>query len=162
MTGVLLLICAGFLTGYAESHKLSVRVEKLDAFFRFLSAAKSEIRYSSIPVESIVKKHGTELSFLKACTELGDAGYGWRSAWEAAIDEKAKDEGFSGSDLDLLKGFGEGFGASDTEGQLSHFDLYSELTAAALKNAREERNKKSKLYMMLGVSGGMVLAILLC
>lgn len=144
-----------------ESHKLTVRVEKLEAFLRFLSAAKTEIRYSSMPVESIIRRHGEGISFFSYLKDVGIGG-DWVSAWNEAVAKRALDEGFFHRDVELLKGFGAGFGASDTDGQLSHFSLYANLTAAALNDAKEERNRKAKLYQMLGIFAGMAAAILLC
>lgn len=137
-------------------------MEKLEAFLCFLSAAKAEIRYSSIPVWSVVRKHGQGLSFLELCAEKSLSGNGWQEAWESAVLEKAKDEGFSKSDLDLLRGFGAGFGTSDTEGQLAHFSLYAGLAEEALEGAKQDRNRKSRLYLMLGSFGGILTALLLC
>lgn len=161
MAGALLLIGAGLLAGYMESHKLSVRVEKLEAFLRFLSSAQAEIKYSSMPVEAILQTHGGEITFLSHLSGSATGG-SWRSAWDDAVSRHAKEEGFSQKDVALLKGFGSGFGASDTEGQAAHFSLYKTLTASALDEARRDRDRKSKLYLMLGVFGGMAAAILLC
>lgn len=144
-----------------ESHKLSVRVEKLEAFLRFLSAAKTEIRFSSMPVESIIRRHGDGISFFSYIKDVNSNG-DWVGAWNEAVNKCAMAEGFFRKDLELLEGFGAGFGASDTDGQISHFSLYANLTTAALNDAKEERNRKSKLYLMLGIFGGMAAAILLC
>jgi stage III sporulation protein AB len=162
LAGAVLLIFAGILAGYMESHKLSVRVEKLEKFLRFLTSAKTEIRYSSMPVESIVQKYGEGLSFLADCAKRNSGGQGWPSAWNESVASRAAGEGFSKKDLDLLYGFGGGFGATDTEGQLSHISLYLGLTAEALKSAKEEREKKSRLYQMLGTFAGIASALLLC
>ena len=155
------MIGAGFLAGYMESHKLAVRVEKLEAFLRFLSSAKAEIRYSSMPVESILRTHGEGISFFSLLDGV-PAGNSWNKAWNDAVQCHAREEGFFQKDLELLKGFGEGFGSSDTEGQLAHFSLYETLATSALNEAKEEHGRKSKLYLMLGVFGGMAAAILLC
>jgi len=40
--------------------------------------------------------------------------------------------------------------------------MYYELVSDRLKNAREEKTGKSKLYQMLGVFSGMAAALLLC
>ena len=162
LAGAILLIAAGAFAGSMESHRLTVRVRKLEAFLRFLSSAKTEIRYSAMPVAGIVEKHGGELSFLSACAERCADGEDWPAAWSAAVNEKAGIEGFFSKDLELLRGFGADFGASDTEGQLSHCSLYADLTAAALEGAKEDRNRKSKLYQMLGIFAGMAAALLLC
>ncbi len=110
----------------------------------------------------LAQRHGEELPFLLLCAEKCAAGADWGLAWKSAVLEDAAREGFSKKDVSLLLNFGAGFGTSDTQGQLSHFSLYSELAAQALKSAKEERDRKSKLYRMLGVSGGVAAAILLC
>ncbi len=144
-----------------ESHKLSLRVEKLESFLHFLSAAKSEIRFSALPVAGILQKHSEGIEFFWLIPD-GTSGDDWAKSWNGAVLAGAVHEGFSQKDLELLTGFGEGFGTSDTEGQIAHFSLYENLTSSALREAREERNRKSKLYRMLGIFGGTAAAILLC
>ena len=145
-----------------ESHRLAVRVEQLETFLRFVSAAQTEIRFSALPVEQIVQKHGDDLEFLKLCGENCKNGYGFMDAWKAGVNAGAKENGFNKKDIALLQDFGSEFGASDTDGQLSHCALYYELVSDRLKNAREEKARKSKLYQMLGVFSGMAAALLLC
>lgn len=136
-------------------------MEKLEAFLRFLTSAQTEIRYSAMPVEAILQAHGGEISFLSGLRGSA-AGGSWGKSWEDAVSRHAREEGFSQKDVAMLKSFGSGFGASDTAGQIAHFGLYETLTASALDEARQERDRKSKLYLMLGVFGGMAAAILLC
>lgn len=143
-----------------ESRRLCLRVEKLEAFLRFLSAAKTEIRYSSLPVESVLRKHGGEFSFFPLSAKEGPNG--WGRAWSEAVRTRAGAEGFAPGDVRLLEEFGSGFGTSDTQGQIAHFSLYESLAAAALEEAKKERDGKSRLYRMLGVFGGAAAAILLC
>ena len=139
-----------------------MRVEQLEAFLRFLSAAQTEIRFAALPVEQIVQRHGGEMEFLKICGESCKSGGSFLSAWNNGVRSGTKGRGLIAGDIGLLQGFGEGFGASDTEGQLSHCTLYSELISESLKNAREEKKRKSKLYQTLGVFSGMTAALLLC
>jgi stage III sporulation protein AB len=152
----------GTLAGYMESHRLTMRVEQLEAFLRFLSAAQTEIRFAALPVEQIVQRHGGEMEFLRICAEHCRENGSFLSAWNAGVQSGTRGRGFLAGDIGLLHGFGEGFGASDTEGQLSHCALYSQLISENLKNAREEKNRKSKLYQTLGVFSGMAAALLLC
>jgi stage III sporulation protein AB len=157
-----LLIFAGTLLGYTESHKLSVRVEHLESFLRFLSAARTEVRYSAIPVAQVVERHGTELRFLRECVKRCDDGESFAQAWKNAVLSSGENDGFAAHDAELLLSFGEGFGTSDTDGQISHMELYSGLFRANLKSARDDRNRKSKLYLTLGVFAGLSSALLLC
>lgn len=160
--GTLLLIAAGALAGYMESHRLEMRVERLEEFLRFLSSAQTEIRFSALPVEQIVQRHGGDLEFLQRCGDCFQKGVDFMSAWQAGVNSCAKNSGFNERDMELLKGFGRGFGVSDTDGQLSHCALYCELTAQSLKDAKEEKERKSRLYQMFGVFSGMAAALLLC
>lgn len=153
---------AGTLAGYMESHKLTRRVERLSAFVRFLSAAQTEIRFSALPVEQIVRRHGKELPFLAQCARLCGEGEDFGNAWAQAVDCDAAREGFLKKDAELLKNFGAGFGASDTEGQLSHCGLYLTLFESSLRSARKDEERKSKLYLMLGICSGAVAALVLC
>lgn len=162
MTGALILIAAGALAGYMESHRLAVRVEQLERFLRFVSCAQTEIRFSALPVEQIVQRHGSDLEFLRQCGDSFQKSGDFQSAWQAGVKGCAKSGGFNDKDVELLKGFGSGFGVSDTDGQLSHCALYYELTAQNLKEARGEKERKSRLYQMFGVFSGMAAALLLC
>lgn len=99
-------------------------------------------------------------SFL-ICKVLPVAGAG-RKCGAVLFLSMPRVKGLQKKDLDLLNGFGTGFGASDTESQVAHFTLYETLTTSAINEARAERDRKSKLYLMLGVFGGMAAAILLC
>lgn len=151
----------GTLAGYMESRKLYIRVEQLEAFLRFLSAAQTEIRFAALPVEEIVQRHCNDVDFLKLCSRECNKGKSFLSAWEEGVRLGTKGCGFTKSDMSLFYRFGEGFGASDTEGQLCHCNLYSELIGVNLKNARDEKQRKSKLYQVLGVFSGIAAALLL-
>jgi stage III sporulation protein AB len=153
---------AGSLSGYMESRKLFVRVDSLELFLRFLSAAKTEIRYSAVPVVQVIKRHSSGFKFLEECVSNCEQGNGFAAAWKYAVTYCAKQDGFAANDIKLLLSFGEGFGASDTDGQIAHLELYSELFDTNLKSAREDRNRKSKLYLMLGIFAGLSSALLLC
>ncbi len=144
-----------------ESHKLALRVEKLERFLIFITSAGAEVRYSAAPVDEIVAKHGAGLDFLSYCIKYGRDGSSFGEAWISAVKSEAENEGFSAKDCELLLGFGEGFGTSDTNGQISHCRLYSQLAAENLKNAKDEQARKSRLYQMLGIFAGISLSLLL-
>lgn len=160
--GILLLIAAGTMAGYAQSHRLSQRVEQLEKTLRFLTAAQTEIRYSAADVAEIVQKHGSSLAFLRQCASHCREGEDFHSAWEEGVRTGTKGTGLTEKDRSLLRDFGDGFGASDVEGQLSHCRLYAELLGDRLERAREEKSRKGKLYLMLGSFSGIAVALFLC
>ena len=72
--GILLLIAAGTIAGYVQSHRLSQRVQQLEEMLRFLNAAQTEIRYSAASVAEIVQRHGRSLAFLQECAAHCEEG----------------------------------------------------------------------------------------
>ncbi|MFR8529634.1 stage III sporulation protein AB [Anaeromassilibacillus sp. An250] len=160
--GILLLIAAGTIAGYVQSHRLSQRVAQLEEMLRFLNAAQTEIRYSAASVVEIIQRHGSSLAFLQQCAARYKAGEDFHTAWEEGVRTGAKGTGLTEEDQTLLRDFGSGFGASDVEGQLSHCRLYAELFQDRLERARQEKARKGKLYLMLGSFSGIAVALFLC
>ena len=161
MTGIIIVAAACVLAGYMESRRLGTRVKELEKFMAFLSAAKTEIRYSAVPVERIVAKHGKELKFLALCGTYCAAGERFHDAWLHGVEAGTAGTGLNAKDLDYIRDFGGGFGATDLEGQLAHCQLYLEFIGGALAEAKEEKAQKSRLYLMLGIFGGLAAALLL-
>ncbi|WP_411655900.1 hypothetical protein [Anaeromassilibacillus sp. SJQ-1] len=80
--GILLLIAAGTIAGYVQSHRLSQRVQQLEEMLRFLNAAQTEIRYSAASVAEIVQRHGRSLAFLQECAAHCEEGGGFPHSLE--------------------------------------------------------------------------------
>ena len=154
------MITAASLAGFTESRKLSLREQELERFLRFLSNARTEIRYASMPVEELVRRHGEGLALWRPCMDALEAGEGFSRAWNDGV-RVSKGMGLTGKDRALLMSFGEGLGTTDLEGQMAHCDLYEGLIRCALEEAKGEKEKKGKLYQMLGVSAGLAAALLL-
>lgn len=154
-------MAACILAGYMESRKLGGRVQELERFFSFLSLAREEIRYSALPVERIVQKHGQSQPFLALCSRYCGEGEPFPQAWEHGMRDGLACSGMTVQDLEYIREFGRGFGASDTEGQLAHCQLYTGFIGGALAKAKEEKEKKARLYFMLGLFGGIAAALLL-
>lgn len=64
-------------------------------------------------------------------------------------------------DIRILDDFSEDLGASDTDSQLRHIQLYVSLLNNRLDEAREEEKRKGKLTLVLPLSIGIAAAILL-
>lgn len=153
---MLLLILTGAFAGLQASLKLARRERELEAFFRFVQNAETEVLFSALPVSEVVERHGGELPFLRRCASLCAGGEDFSLAWERAIRETVRG---NRGDADLFLRFGEGFGATDAQGQEAHCRLTLGLTDQRLRDAREERRQKGRLYRMLGVLGGLAAAL---
>ena len=155
--GAVLLVLAGAGAGYLQSHKLRRRKERLRTFLEFLSAARTEISYAALPVEEILERHGQGLDFLAPYFAARTAGAPFLQAWDKAVHSPLLTQ----EDRAVVSGFGDGFGASDTEGQMAHCGLYMDLTRKLLAGAEEDCARKCKLYQMLGICGGAVAALVI-
>lgn len=126
----------------------------------------SRIRYTAAPVDELLVEvaHSSEfhmLSFLQEAAKSVDREGGFHEAWSAGLLKSGKVCGFTQEDLELLRNFGEGLGRTDIEGQLEHCRMYAAQLGERLVQARREAASKSRLYITLGVTGGMALALLL-
>lgn len=159
LLGMLLLVLTGAFAGFQASLSLAKRERELELFFRFVQSAETEILFSALPVAEVVGRHGGELPFLRRCARLCQEGEDFFLAWERAVREtQPVDRG----DAELYLRFGEGFGTTDAPGQAAHCRLTLGLTEQRLRDAREERRQKGRLYRMLGVLGGLAAALLFC
>lgn len=65
------------------------------------------------------------------------------------------------ADMELYRRFVRKLGDSDIESQLEHMSLYAGLLESNLDQAGEAKEKKSRLYMCLGLFGGITLCLVL-
>ncbi|MDD4807924.1 MULTISPECIES: stage III sporulation protein AB [Caproicibacterium] len=155
--GALCLVFAGTAAGCLQSRKLRLRRDRAQDFLQFLSAAKAEISCTAAPVQDIVEHHGRKLDFLAPYFTAIEAGEPFTQAWQKA----SSDSSLTPQERVLLRNFGEGFGATDMQGQLAHCTLYEELTRQELEESQKTYQKDGKLYRMLGVCGGLIFALVL-
>lgn len=128
-----------------------------------------QIRYTAAPIQEILAKaaEGGEfqsLPFLAEASRRMKSGERPDEALEGAVKEanlSGEDCGFTEGDRELLFQFGRGLGKSDVDGQLSHCEAYRRLIGDRLTAARGEVASKGKLYITLGVSAGLAVALLL-
>ena len=161
LIGIAVILAACVMAGYSESRKLSLRAEQLEKFIQFITNAKTEIRYSAMPVHQIVEKHSEGMRLLSKCAEYCGTGLEFPAAWKRGVQEGTAGLGLKKEDLKVMREFGEGLGATDLDGQLAHCELYLQMVSSRLEDAKKEKATKSKLYLMLGVSAGLAAALLL-
>ena len=155
---------SGTTIGYMASHKLRMREIFMEHYIKFLSFLEAEIRYSAKPLPNILSKSLNDVvisPLLFECLTQMKQGVSLNTAWINSIYNIPPYYGLNNDDIELLKSFVDRLGVDDIEGQISNCKLNIEFINEHLKNAREEKKKKSKLYLMLGVFGGVSLSLLL-
>lgn len=143
---------------------LSRRAAALEQSGRLVTRIASRIRYTAQPVGEILSEVSGEftgLRFLPELLRILQEGTDFPSAWRRALEVKGAECGLNGKDRELLRGYGEGLGKTDVEGQMEHCRLYETLIGEQLEEARREAAVKGRLYVTLGTAGGLGAALLL-
>ncbi len=130
----------------------------------FLHFTEASIRYTALPVPELLERYCREngrLELIALCRERLSQGLLFPLAWEQAAICSAKRNSLPERDLQLLRDFGSGLGTSDVEGQVSHCELFKASAAEVRQNAKEERQRKGRLSVLLGVLLGLGIDLVL-
>ena len=144
------------------SYKLSRAVNELSQIIGFLYFCKSQVSYFRLSVINILKMFVSEKSesvpeFLVECAELCDE-IDLRKAWNVSLSAKPL---LSEKATQMLIDFGNRIGTSDTRTQLDYIDYYIREAEKLLEVAENKEKESSKLYIILGISTGVLSAIMI-
>ncbi len=158
------MIISSTMMGYLASHRLSSRVDFLRQYILFLNYIKTEVRYSAYTIYELLCRYKEESefgSFIDECKYNIESGNYFNEAWSLCTKRLPKCNGLTNKDKELILEFGNNFGSSDVSGQIAYCDLNIDFIERTLQQAQEEKEKKSKLYLLLGLSFGISLVLFL-
>ena len=150
------------ICGFQKYQRLFERVRFWEQFLDFLQYAETAIRYTAIPAEELLRYHAKETRFvlIRRSSHLCALGNAFPEAWQEAVKSVARDLPLRSEETSLLLRFGDGFGTTDTEGQRAHFAYYRERAEEKQQVAQEEKHRKGRLSLLLGVLAGLGLDVL--
>ena len=161
---MVLLFLSSALIGIMRCRRLDDRVRFWSEFLDFVHFAEASIRYTALPVPQLLERYCREngrLELIVLCREQLAQGQLLPNAWEHAATAAARHNALPENDLQLLRDFGAGLGTSDVEGQLSHCGLFASAASELRQNAKEERQRKGRLSVLLGVLLGLGMDLVL-
>ena len=147
----LVIVISGAMIGLYYSQRLSRRKAVLSDFCSMLNKAKLMISYNAADLCEVFSDNFADFVF----THGEPFGTQWAelvSQYRAVLSDE---------DVSVLSGFADGIGASDTESQIQHIELYIKLLNERIESAQRDIDEKSKLYRVLPISAALVLSILL-
>ncbi len=156
LLGAVLILLSGFLLGWSRARELQKRQESLLDLKQMIGAFRVGISFSAQPVAALISQN-RDSRFCRLAAESPEYLTAPKEALKKAGERLLKNK----KDLALYSAFLEGLGSSDTQGQLEHLELYGNLIDANLLQAGENRDSKSKLYVCLGIFGGISLTLVL-
>ena len=160
--GMIFIFVSSVLAGFLKSMQLDEAVRFWEQFGRFVQFAEDSFRYQGTPVSGVMASYGrtgAAFSLPARCAEHTAAGMDPPEAWARAVAECAGR--LPEADRALLLDFGAGLGVTDLEGQLAHCALYQARAQEKRAEARAEKQRKGRLYPMLGAAIGLGLNLLL-
>jgi len=150
------------LTGLRMSAELSRRVEELSELINFMYFYKTHIQYFQSSVIRIIRQFlkeqpDTALKFIVKCSEYCN-NYDFPDAWARSVRENRL---ISVKVSEILLDFGNRIGTSDTETQLRYTEYYIAEIRKHMIIAEEKERDNKKLYIILGISAGLLSAIMI-
>ena len=161
---MILIFLISAAVGVLQCRRLDDRVAFWSAFLDFLNFTETTIRYAALPVSQLLERYTREngrLKLAELCSAQLSRGILFPQAWKLAAQAAAGHSSLPDGDLQLLQDFGAGLGTSDVEGQLSHCRLFAASASEIRQNAREERQRKGRLSVLLGVLLGLGIDLVL-
>jgi stage III sporulation protein AB len=164
ITALVALAISCALAGQYIAYVLRIRVRLLEKAEVMISMIRNEINYVALPANELMnflseKDELKELSFIKTCVLGVHNGEEFPSAWKKSLIEKNNILHMRRKDVEVITAFGENFGITDAEGQISNCDLCLERLKNNRKEAERERDQYSKLSVILGLLVGLGIII---
>lgn len=155
LLGSVFLLLGGLLWGFSKARELWQRERLLGQWQRLIESLKTGVSFAARPLGDLIREDGSPF-----CREAAASPLFSQNPQQALLQAGKRLLPRQG-DKALYQGFAQGLGTSDAAGQLRHLELYASLVGQALLEAREERDKRSRLYICLGLFGGLTLCLLL-
>ena len=162
--GILIVVC-GTLGGIYFSLRLKRKAEFFEQYIMFLTQVQTMISYGGMSIGEIlrgIKSVPLTEPILLDTEKYMDNGEAIETAWKKAVGENKKKLHLEKSDTELLEYFGNSFGVSDREGELSKIKLHEELVRERWENLKNEMYAKCRVYRIVGMFCGVMTAVLIC
>ena len=166
--GMLLTVTAFSLTGFSYAKTIITRIEQLNEIKKITVMLEGELRYGNSTIEEAMRaiSNRTMSPFseflLQVANRLSEnSGESFSDIWRKNADEILKDTKLNKEDISELCALGDSLGYLDLKAQSESIALYKERLALRLNELNETSSKKVKMYRSLGVSMGILTAIIL-
>ena len=160
LTGCLLIVVFTPAAGIFCSEKFRLRTVFYEQYLLFLTNAGTFISYTAASIGELLSMNISAPMIepiLKEAKHSLENGSEFSCAWRKAVDGNVSCK----EDRELLYGFGDNFGTSDVEGELSKLGLHKELAERRLNELRDELKTKRKLYRVMGMFAGVLTAVVI-
>ena len=146
---LILFSCA--VIGICLAQKLVRRRDTLLDFDKLLHRAAVKIEYNAGELSEVFADNFAQYPFRRSAP--------FNIQWLGFVDSFS--HVLTKSDIRMLHEFTEGLGVADSEAQRQHIALYVSLLQEHISSAREDIRNKSKMYRVIPISVGVIIALML-
>ncbi len=168
----LLLLSTVFIVattiGYLLANQYSKRVAELEDFICALGLFETKITYTYddlidtfMFISDNLKTRMYRIFFITAEQLRENNAESAGDLFRMVVEEEKIFLALKPKDIEIVKGLAVSLGQMDLESQIKNIHLVESLVQKELQEAYEEKQKNFKLYRNMGVTGGLVLIILL-
>lgn len=147
----IVIIFCGAVSGLHLSRKLTKRRDVLSGFDRMFHRALLQIEYNAGDLCEVFSDNFAGFIF-----SHDDS---FEDQWENLL--KSCTASLTNEDIALLHDFLDHLGMADCDSQRQHFMLYSRLIQERIESAKEDIRTKSKMYRVIPLSAGIIIALLM-
>lgn len=169
LAGCILIIAGSSGLGVWMAQWYNRRLETLENLRQMIILLKGQILYANAPLEEAFDTIGRRTEgvlaglFLKISERIRTQnGEPFNSLWKEEVGLLAQEAPLSRKDRQVLSSLGEHLGFLDRDMQERNLLLYLEQLDLDIGKLREQKQERGRLYISLGVMGGLFLSILLC
>lgn len=168
LLGAAMIVFSSSAIGYCLSKKDDYRIDDLEEMKRFLTIFKSEIAYSSMPIDESLFEISSRLNGVvaqivnDAAEGLGEKrGLSAYEIWLEAVTKNSSMSYFSSDDIDNIIAFGRAIGYLDRNQQLNNIAITIEYIEYSQRQALKRKNDKGRLFKSAGILCGLLIAVIL-
>lgn len=142
------------------SQRLYQRIKLLEQIKLMINTIKTQIEYCNTPVREVLERF-KNLEFISNCIKAWEQGQQFPQAWSDSVYESNNLNALKKIDKEILNAFGNAFGTTDLNGQLSICSFYISQVEENLNDAKEQYKMYGRLYCAMGILSGAAIAIIL-
>ena len=159
--GLLLVFICCVGGGVYYSNRLHKRAAFLETVEKWCAYTASQIRYTAAPIRDIWQAAAKRPEFASLTFLNGTKEADWKERVYRQMSVDACAWYASGEDVELILEWIGGIGNSDLDGQLTHCIRYGERFSEQYHTAKDKAATAGRLYVSLGVLGGVAAVLLL-
>ena len=169
LIGILLVLGGCIGMGLYESYYVNARYQHGLAWKKALICLRGEVEYARTPLPEAFQVVGQKNAgkvgkfFVSLSEKLFEADTGQMDEfWQECLDKTFEKKDLLSEDRGIVNDMGKTLGYLDVTMQVNTINLYLERLQQSLALQEREKKEKIRLYNLLGVSGGVFIALMIC